>query len=292
MKEKYTGRQVAIFSDIHGLLEPMEAVIADIIKRGINEIYSLGDNIGVGPSPCEVIDMLECYNINSVAGNGEEYFTLGIAPYKFSFDDAKIKNYFWTLSKLDDRRKNYIRNLSHSFDINIGGKKVGLCHFANDVRTDYFLNDEKKYVYNYSNGEGYKQFLYTNSEEHLKNIEYNLNKYGFNNPSMSGYLSARDYPIFGGKTVDYYDTIIQGHVHRDMYEYSSFAEFYTIRAMAVHFDKHPIDMAYYIILHEKINNMGFDVERVYVPFDRAKMENTINNSDEPTGKIKKFVRMI
>lgn len=291
MSSKYTGRQIAIFSDVHGLLEPLEAVLEDIKRRGITEIYSLGDNIGVGPSPCDVIDMLDYYNIKSVAGNAEEYCTLGTMPFSFCFDNDKRKSQEWTYSVLGLWRLEYIKNLPHSFDVYIGGKRIALCHFANDVRTDYTLNGVDKYLYNLSSGEAYKQFLYTNSRDHLENIKYNLNRYGVDNPRMKGYLSARDYPIFNGKMVNHYDAIVQGHMHRNLYEKGNGIEFHTIRAMALHFDDDPIDLAFYIILHERSGNMGFDIEKVYVPFDRIKMENTIRRSDEPTGKIKKLVYM-
>ena len=218
MNEKYTGRQDAIFADVHGVLEPLEAIISDINKRGITEIYSLGDNIGVGPSPSDVIDMLECYNVLSVAGNAEEYCTLGVSPYISSFDKDKFINHEWTMSKLGNIRLEYIKNLPHSFDLNIGGKRVALCHIANDVRTDYQLYGVDYYVKNFNDGESYRQFLYTNSRQHFDTINYNIERYGFNNPSMRGYLSARDYPIFNGKTVDCYDCVIQGHAHRNLYE--------------------------------------------------------------------------
>ena len=288
----YTGRKIAIFSDVHGLLEPLETVVDDIQKRNITEIYSLGDNIGVGPSPCEVIDMLECYNIKSVAGNSEEYCTLGIEPFKPYFNKDKIMYQMWTKAKLDGYRLDYIRNLYHSYDLNVGGRKVALCHFANDIRTDYGLNGTEKYLNNFGYGEAYKQFFYTNSKEHLDTIRSNIQKYGEQCPYMRGYVSARDYPIFDGKMVDYYNSIIQGHVHRNLYEKGNEVEFYTIRAMALHFDDDPLDMAFYIILHEKINDMGFDVEKVYVQFDRKRMEDTINKSDEPTGRIKRLVKMV
>ena len=54
-----TNREIAIMADIHGLLEPLESVLLDIKKRGIREIYSLGDNIGIGPSPKEVLHLLK-----------------------------------------------------------------------------------------------------------------------------------------------------------------------------------------------------------------------------------------
>ena len=48
----------AIISDIHGNQEALEAVLADIRRQGITEIYCLGDIIGYGPNPCECIDLV------------------------------------------------------------------------------------------------------------------------------------------------------------------------------------------------------------------------------------------
>ena len=48
----------AIISDIHGNLEALEAVLEDIERRGIREIYCLGDIVGYGPNPRECIDLV------------------------------------------------------------------------------------------------------------------------------------------------------------------------------------------------------------------------------------------
>ena len=77
----YTGREIAVFTDIHGLLEPTIAVLNDIKRRGIKEIYSLGDEVGVGPSPRQVLELLRERGVISIAGNSEEYCVLGIDPF-------------------------------------------------------------------------------------------------------------------------------------------------------------------------------------------------------------------
>ena len=105
-----------------------------------------------------------------------------------------------------------------SIDLMLGDKKIALCHFANDVRTDYDFHGTEEYLNNLKLGCGYNQFFYTNTLEHRQRIRDNILKYGEDNPYMSGYVSARDNPIFEGKTIDYYDTIIQGHVHKNLYE--------------------------------------------------------------------------
>ncbi|MCA9055952.1 MAG: metallophosphoesterase, partial [Planctomycetaceae bacterium] len=48
----------AIISDIHGNLEALDAVLADIRTHNVDEIYCLGDIIGYGPNPRECIDLV------------------------------------------------------------------------------------------------------------------------------------------------------------------------------------------------------------------------------------------
>lgn len=46
----------AVISDIHANLEALDAVLADIARRGIVSIYCLGDVLGYGPNPRECLD--------------------------------------------------------------------------------------------------------------------------------------------------------------------------------------------------------------------------------------------
>jgi len=288
---KYTGRQIAILTDAHALLEPLEAALDDIDKRGITEIYSLGDNIGVGPSPSEVIDLLLQYGVKSIAGNSEDYVTLGIEPFRSYFGYDKIRSQEWTMSKLDERQIGTIKLFPHSFELLLGGKKLALCHFANDVRFDYIENSTWSYQANMPYGDAYKQFLYTNSDMQKRSIERNVMRLGFDNPYAGGYISALNEPLFGGKMTSFYDAIIQGHVHFKLYEKGGNTDYYSIRAVGMAYGNDSVDTASYVILKEKINNMGFDIEEVLVKFDREKMEYTIMSSDGPMDVIKKFTNI-
>ena len=87
----YTGREIAIFTDSHALLEPTKVALEDIARRGITEIYSLGDNIGVGPNPSEVLNLLSEYGVHCIAGNSEDYCTLGIELFASYFTSLKKK---------------------------------------------------------------------------------------------------------------------------------------------------------------------------------------------------------
>lgn len=283
----YTGRQVAIFTDAHALLEPTQAALEDMKKRGITEIYSLGDNIGVGPNPGEVIDLLEENNVISIAGNSEEYTTIGTEPFRSYFNELKQASQTWTLSKLNEHQKGIISLYPHSIELLLGGKKVALCHFANDVRIDFGRRSTWSYQhYLEQKRAAYKQFLYTNSSEQIAEIELMIEKYGFEHPFVQGYISSQKDPLFKGKKVDFFDAVIQGHVHWKLYETSGSTEFYSIRAVGMAYGKDPVDTASYVILHEKED--GFDLEEVLVKYDREKMITSILSSDNPSDAIKKF----
>lgn len=60
--------KITILTDAHGLFEPTLTILEDIRKKWITKIYSLGDNIGTGSNPSEVIN-LDYYGVKSIKGN-------------------------------------------------------------------------------------------------------------------------------------------------------------------------------------------------------------------------------
>src|SRR5262249_12323801 len=47
----------AIFSDAHGNLEALQAVLADVSRQQVTAVYNLGDTTGYGPNPVECLDL-------------------------------------------------------------------------------------------------------------------------------------------------------------------------------------------------------------------------------------------
>jgi len=287
--EKYTGRQIAIFTDIHGLLEPTIAVLEDIKKRNITEIYSLGDNIGTGPNPNEVLKLLIEHNVKMINGNSEEYVALGIEPFDFYFTDKKRISEAWTIAQLTEEQIELLKKNKHSYDLYVGDRKIGLCHFANDVRVDHgpygVLNYQRSIKTGQSNPGS--QFYRTNSDNQKMEIERMLKD---DRPENRGYLSAKEDPIFGGEKVDYYDEIIQGHAHFRYLTDDGKVRVRTIRALGMGYKEDPINTASYIIIKERLDG-GYDIEEVLVPFDRETMLESIDKSDLPDkGTIEKYVQ--
>lgn len=48
------GKTIAVLSDVHGELGALEAVLAELARRDVTEIYVAGDHLFGGPSPLEV----------------------------------------------------------------------------------------------------------------------------------------------------------------------------------------------------------------------------------------------
>ncbi len=72
----------AIVSDIHGNLEALSAVLAEIGRRSIERIFCLGDVIGYGPNPMECLDLVmdRCHQV--LLGNHD--FAVMYEPYNFN----------------------------------------------------------------------------------------------------------------------------------------------------------------------------------------------------------------
>lgn len=88
--------RTAVLADIHANLAALEAVLKDIEQEGITDIISLGDNIGYGPDPEEVIQQLLALDVTSIQGNHEYalinehyYFQMNPDPKK-SLDMTRI----------------------------------------------------------------------------------------------------------------------------------------------------------------------------------------------------------
>lgn len=276
----YTGREIAIFTDTHAMYEPTIAILEDIRFRGISEIYSLGDNTSLGPSPREVLDLMDKYNVNQIMGNSEYYLTLGGSPFNY-WSEERERSLDWT----NDRVQGYINNLKlykPSLDLLLGDKKIALCHFGNDIRWDFVKHNTWIYQDNIGNGKSADQFMFTNGDEYNKEVEYMINKYGIDNPKVQGYLSSKNTPMFDGKLITSYDDVFQGHVHFELEDRLNNTNIHTLRGAGMgELDESKKSMAYYVILKEKKIG-GYDIEKVYVPFNKNSLLSSIYSSDMPT----------
>lgn len=92
--------RMAVISDIHGNLEALQAVLADIRATGADAVYCLGDVVGYGADPRACLDLVRAQCALTVRGNHEEAL-LHIAGRQDMSSPAE-QALVWTRQQLSD----------------------------------------------------------------------------------------------------------------------------------------------------------------------------------------------
>ena len=89
--------KIAVISDIHANLPALNAVMKDIRAQKIKKIYCLGDLVGYGPNPREVVDIAMLRFEFTLRGNHDEAVTYKLPRH---FNPVAAKSVFWSREKL------------------------------------------------------------------------------------------------------------------------------------------------------------------------------------------------
>ncbi|MGB1286904.1 MAG: metallophosphoesterase family protein [Aggregatilineales bacterium] len=111
--------KIAIISDIHGNMQALEAVLADIEQAGITHIYCLGDLVGKGPDGHLAVDRCREVCDVIVRGNWDDFI---------GRDGHDQEGTIWWKAQLGEERLAYLKNLPGTHDFWLSGKRVRLYH--------------------------------------------------------------------------------------------------------------------------------------------------------------------
>jgi predicted phosphodiesterase len=87
----------ALISDIHANFEALTAVLEDIRRQDIKEIYCLGDIIGYGPNPCECLDAVIDNCRVTILGNHDQAALFD----PDGFNPIALAAIYWTRDQLE-----------------------------------------------------------------------------------------------------------------------------------------------------------------------------------------------
>jgi len=131
---------IAVFGDIHGNLEALEAILKDIKKnRKIKETYFLGDAIVFGPDNSACLKLLAKHKVKFVVGNHEQR----VVRYDKAVDVmtyAGPAHMEWVFGQLDADDLRYIKECPVEIKINYKGFNLLFTHYSHD--TDGILRDD------------------------------------------------------------------------------------------------------------------------------------------------------
>ena len=106
--------KLGIFSDVHGNLEALEAVVRVLRDRGATRFICCGDIVGYGPDPNLCVETIRRMRCTSVAGN-HDYGVVGKSPLD-GFNSAAAQAMLWTRNLLTESNRLYLENLSLTAD--------------------------------------------------------------------------------------------------------------------------------------------------------------------------------
>ena len=138
--------RIAVLSDLHGNSAATEAVLADIDRHAPDEVICLGDLVGYGARPNEVIDVIRQRNIPTIIGNyddgvGFDRDDCGCA-YKDVNDRARGQaSLAWTRAAVDDERKAYLRSLEPELRRDVHGVRLRFAHGSPRRMNEYLFED-------------------------------------------------------------------------------------------------------------------------------------------------------
>jgi diadenosine tetraphosphatase ApaH/serine/threonine PP2A family protein phosphatase len=139
-------QSAAIFGDIHGNVPALEAVLREIDARGQTNLYCLGDLVGYGVQPNQVVSSIRARNVPTIMGNydlgvGHDSDDCGCA-YKTAVEEERGKRSIaWTNAHTDAEHKAYLRGLPASIPLELADLRVLLVHGSPRKVNEYLFED-------------------------------------------------------------------------------------------------------------------------------------------------------
>lgn len=153
-----SGLRMAVFSDVHANVHALNAVLDDIDQRDVDLIVGLGDLVGYGAFPNEVIETIRERNIPTIRGNyddgvGFEKSECGCAYKTLDEENRGQRSFDWTAAHVTDKNKRYLASLLDSMTLEVFGKTLWFVHGSPRRINEYLFEDRPESSLKHALGE-------------------------------------------------------------------------------------------------------------------------------------------
>jgi len=130
--------RLVVISDIHSNLDALEAVVRRF--PDYDELLCLGDLVGYGPQPNEVIERIRELQPSTVlAGNHDRAVVTGNTG---DFSENAAKAVDWTRERIREEHRQYLATLNPKAKLKINGTTIALYHGSpRDPLNEYIYPD-------------------------------------------------------------------------------------------------------------------------------------------------------
>ena len=123
--------RVALIGDLHANLPALEAVLDHARLEGAEAIWNLGDSVGYGAFPEEVVQRLRKDDVVSTLGRYDRR-VVRFKKRKEKWQRSKEREEYlaleWAYDQLSKKSRKYLRFLSREIRMKVQGKRVLLTH--------------------------------------------------------------------------------------------------------------------------------------------------------------------
>ena len=128
--------KIAVFSDIHGNLKALKAVLAEIKEQNADITVFLGDIFQRGNEEIECLELLKDSGIICLKGNCELYAAYGV---DIDSDVEYLRDYYNGIrKKLTDEQMQFIKQMPLFFEYECDAHKIRFSHFLfADINAPY-----------------------------------------------------------------------------------------------------------------------------------------------------------
>lgn len=132
--------KIAVISDIHANVYALIRLLEDIDDEKVDTVICLGDLVGYGPHPNEVISMIRRRHILCIKGN----YDASVVDNKYSYIRETYINSFslpWTVTELREENRIFLENLPSTLTLNVADKNILFVHGSPNKINEYLLSD-------------------------------------------------------------------------------------------------------------------------------------------------------
>jgi predicted phosphodiesterase len=127
-----------VFTDIHGNLEALHAMLKFVQKKRIDHYLFLGDLVGYGASPNEVVQKLQTLKPLSLVRGNHDKAVCGLDSIQ-TFNPIAASAIYWTKSRIARKNFDFLHKIRKSPEI--VHNTITICHGA-PFDEDYYIFGE------------------------------------------------------------------------------------------------------------------------------------------------------
>ena len=121
--------RIALISDIHGNRIALQAVLRDVAKAGVDQLFFLGDVATLGPDPTGSIELLHEQNCVCILGNHDEFMLNPKLAQTYTQADEILTAIDWCRDRLSADHLDFLRSFKPFLPVELGaGQKLLLFH--------------------------------------------------------------------------------------------------------------------------------------------------------------------